>query len=241
MKPPIGAGVSEPLLEDRPLAIIETKDFTFDVKLEELTDDGQFEGYASVFGNEDMDGDVVEKGAFRKTIRESKGRVPILWQHDPWSPIGESLELEEDEHGLRTRGQIVLDTRLGAEAYALLKRTKAFRGLSIGYQTIRREIENRDDGKVVRKLKELKLWEYSLVTFPANTLAVVGNVKTTTLLRDLRSLRSVDPEGFKALLTELAPPDWAPGSGGAAPTDDAPAIATRLQAMTTQLKEMTTR
>lgn len=186
-------------------AFLETKDFAFELKLEELTDDGQFEGYASVFGNEDSHGDIVEKGAFRKTIRESKGRVPILWQHDSWEPIGESLELEEDDHGLRTRGQIVLDTRRGAEAYALMKRTKGFRGLSIGYQTVKREIENLDDGQVVRRLKEIKLWEYSLVTFPANTLAVVGSVKTSMLLRDLRSLRTGDPDLFKALLAEIEP------------------------------------
>jgi len=186
-------------------AFLETKDFAFELKLEELTDDGQFEGYASVFGNEDTHGDVVEKGAFRKTISESKGRIPILWQHDSWEPIGESLELEEDDHGLRTRGQIVLDTQRGAEAYALMKHTKAFRGLSIGYQTVKREIENLDDGKILRRLKEIKLWEYSLVTFPANKLAVVGNVKTSMLLRDLRSLRLGDPDTFKALLAEIEP------------------------------------
>lgn len=208
-------------------AILETKDFAFELKLEELTDDGQFEGYASVFGNEDTHGDIVEKGAFRKTIRESKGQIPILWQHDPYEPIGESLEMEEDEHGLRTRGQIVLDTQRGAEAYALMKRTKAFRGLSIGYQTVKREIENLDDGKVVRRLKELKLWEYSLVTFPANTLAVVGNVKTTVLLRDLRSLRATDPTTFEALLTQLEPGNSPLDSRGAADLTDEPAIATR--------------
>lgn len=210
---------------DQP-AVLETKDFQFELKLDELADDGQFEGYASTFGNEDGHGDVVEKGAFRKTIRETKGRVPILWQHDPYEPIGESVELEEDDRGLRTRGQLILDTQRGAEAYALIKRTKAIRGLSIGYQTIKREIEQLDDGKVVRRLKELKLWEYSLVTFPANTLAAVGNVKATALLRDLRVLRAADPDMFKALLNDLEPGEDPLDGDGAANPGREPALAT---------------
>lgn len=222
-------------------AFLETKDFAFELKLEELTDDGQFEGYASVFGNEDSQGDIVEKGAFRKTIRESKGRVPILWQHDSWEPIGESLEMEEDDHGLRTRGQLILDTQRGAGAYALLKRTKAFRGLSIGYQTVKREIQELDDGTRITRLKELKLWEYSLVTFPANTLAVVGSVKTAVLLRDLRSLHAADPETFKALLAQVEPGGSPLDTAGAADLTDEPAIATRLRSIHTGLEELIAR
>lgn len=193
---------------------LETKDFSLELKLEELTEDGQFEGYASVFNNVDAHGDIIEPGAFKKTIREQKGQVPILWQHDPYEPIGISLELEEDDHGLRTRGQLVLDTQRGAEAYALLKR-QALRGLSIGYSAIKYLIE-REDPDVRRRLKELRLWEYSPVTFPANRLAVVGTVKSAEiarLARVLRDLRETDPETVKALLESIeadASPDQDP-------------------------------
>jgi HK97 family phage prohead protease len=179
---------------------IEHKDFEF--KLDDISEDGQFEGYASVFGNVDSYGDVVEPGAFKKTIRESKGQVPILWQHDPYEPIGISLELEEDVKGLHALGQLVLDVRRGAEARALMK-AKAITGLSIGYQTIK-WIGDETDALVDRRLKELKLWEFSPVTFPANQLAQVGNVKSVELRRLaglLQELRDVDPELVKALLS----------------------------------------
>jgi HK97 family phage prohead protease len=107
--------------------------------------------------------------------------VPILWQHDPYEPIGVSISLEEDRKGLFTVGQCNLDVRRGAEAHSLM-RQKAIKGLSIGYQTIKDAI----DGST-RRLKELDLWEYSPVTFPANQLAAVTAVKGA-LLREALGL-----------------------------------------------------
>jgi hypothetical protein len=182
----------------------EVRDFRFEVKLEDLTEDGQFEGYAAVFGNEDFYGDVIEPGAFKKSIRETKGQVPILWQHWTDEVIGVSLELEEDENGLHTRGQLVLATQRGLEAYELLK-AKALKGLSIGFQTVKSLVDN-DTGK--RRLKEIKLWEYSLATFPANSLALVGSVKSSELARlaaTLRELREVHPDVVRALLSDAEP------------------------------------
>jgi HK97 family phage prohead protease len=57
----------------------EAKNFSFEVK---ATGDNEFEGYASVFRNVDSYRDIIEPGAFTKTIQESK-RVKVLWQHDP--------------------------------------------------------------------------------------------------------------------------------------------------------------
>lgn len=171
-------------------------------ELKAIGDDGTFEGYASVFGNVDTYDDVVEPGAFSKTIAEQDGHVPILWQHSPWEPIGLSLELREDKTGLFTRGQLNLDTQRGREAYSLLKQGATagagrgpLKGLSIGYQTIKYAIEGQ-----VRRLKELKLWEYSLVTFPANELAVVNAVKDA--LGDGDGLRML--EQLAALAAPLA-------------------------------------
>ena len=132
---------------------------------------GVFTGYASIFGNLDQHGDIVLPGAFRKSLAERGKRVPLLWQHDTTEPIG-VLELVEDGKGLRVeRGEINLETARGREAYALLKQG-AIKGLSIGYQVV----QDGWQGKV-RQLKELKLLEVSLVTFPANELAGVTAVK----------------------------------------------------------------
>jgi HK97 family phage prohead protease len=132
---------------------------------------GVFTGYASIFGNVDSHGDAVMPGAFRKSLSERGNVVPLLWQHDQAEPVG-VIELVEDSKGLRVvRGEINLETARGREAYALLKQG-AIKGLSIGFQTLK----DGWSGKV-RQLKELKLMEVSLVTFPANELATVTAVK----------------------------------------------------------------
>lgn len=148
--------------------VVEVKSFGLsDVQIDEA---GQFEGYASVFNNVDRHGDIVMPGAFRKTISENPS-VPILWQHDQTKPIGVTLAIREDQNGLLVKGELNLDTQMGREAYSLLKQG-ALKGLSIGYQVIKDDLAGR-----VRQLKEVRLMEYSLVTFPANELAQVTSIK----------------------------------------------------------------
>lgn len=146
----------------------ETKDFRFEVK--ELTEAGQFTGYASVYGVVDQQGDIVEKGAFTKTIKEKGAQVPILWQHNTDEPIGMGA-LTDTESGLMINGQLELDLPEAAKTYVRLKKGLA-KGLSIGYRVITDTLK---DGK--RLLKEIKLYEVSLVLIPANELAVVTSVK----------------------------------------------------------------
>ena len=53
-------------------------------------EEGQFVGYASAFGNADSYGDVVQPGAFKKTLEEwaAKGAtIPVLWGHDMSDPF----------------------------------------------------------------------------------------------------------------------------------------------------------
>jgi HK97 family phage prohead protease len=150
----------------------------FKLKLKELDEKGVFEGYASVFNNVDLVDDVVEKGAFKKTISENP-QVPILWQHHIDKPIGVTRNIDEDGHGLKVVGELNLETTLGKEAYSLLKQG-AIKGLSIGYQVIKDTIK-----EGIRYLKELKLFEYSLVTIPANMEANVVSVKKAIPYQDL--------------------------------------------------------
>ena len=149
-----------------------------DIEVKFATDEaGLLTGYASVFdGEPDSYGDVIEKGAFTKSLAEHKaaGTTPLmLWQHDPSEPIGVWLELREDATGLAVTGRLILETRRGQEAYALLK-SGAFNGLSIGFRT--RASERRAGGG--RTLQDLELIEISLVSIPAATRARVTSVKT---------------------------------------------------------------
>jgi len=153
---------------------IEFKSLAFELK-DGIADDGSFEGYAAVFGNLDGNGDIIEKGAFKKTLRERK-TVPILWQHDPYEPIGVSTAMAEEDFGLAVKGQLVLGVSRANEARALMQ-AKALGGLSIGYEALKAKFGERGD-EFARKLLEIRLWEFSPVTFPANDLAAITAVKS---------------------------------------------------------------
>ena len=174
---------------------IEFKTFEFEMK--EATDDGneaKIEGYASTFGNIDFGLDRVMKGAFKKTIAESKGRVPILADHNPYEQIGWNEKAEEDSTGLSVAGSLILGVQKAKERYLLAQKAlklKARSGLSIGYMTIKGEPDS--ENPRIRNLVELKLFEYSLVTFPMNAEALITAAK---------SIGEVDKASF--LLSQLS-------------------------------------
>lgn len=142
----------------------------------ESTDEktGEFSGYASVFGNVDDGGDVVEKGAFAKTIVEDFHRIKILALHnDCWLPVGKPIELREDDRGLFIRGRIS-DTTMGRDIRTLLK-DGVLNELSIGYDAVKYSI---DEARQIRHLKEIKLWEISTVIWGMNDQATIDDVKS---------------------------------------------------------------
>jgi HK97 family phage prohead protease len=141
----------------------------FRLELKQLDDSGTFEGRLAVYNNVDEGGDVIEPGAFSKTLLEGGGIIPLLWAHDSSAPIG-SLELRDSPTALLAKGRLVLSVAKAREAYDLM-RAGVLKGLSIGYKTIK-AIEGD-----VRRLKELKLFEGSLTPLPMNREAVVTGVK----------------------------------------------------------------
>jgi HK97 family phage prohead protease len=135
---------------------------------------GEIEGYASTFGNVDLAGDIVAPGAFAKTLAEHRdaGTQPaMLWSHDPGAPVGVWTDAREDRIGLRTKGRLSLDTTRGAEARALA--IDGALGLSIGFVTRDAAYEKRR-----RVLKDVQLFEVSLVAIPANPQARLTSVKS---------------------------------------------------------------
>src|SRR4051794_35185228 len=128
-----------------------------------LFPDGAIEGYASLFGEVDAARDMVMPGAFTQTLKQRGLRkIPMLFQHDPSEPVGVWLELKEDFRGLRARGRLIPDVTRARELLALMK-AGAIDGLSIGYRTVRGQI---DPKSRVRRLYQVDLWEISIVTFP---------------------------------------------------------------------------
>lgn len=147
---------------------MDTKDFSLELKA--LDETGVFEGRLAVYGNVDEGGDVIEPGAFTKTLKEGGGTVPLLWAHDTREPIG-SLTLTDSPTALLARGKLVLSVGKAKEVYDLM-RAGVVRGLSIGYRTIKAQMAGD-----VRRLKELRLFEGSLTPVPMNGEALVTAVK----------------------------------------------------------------
>ncbi|KKB12373.1 primosome assembly protein PriA [Devosia geojensis] len=183
---------------------MKTKDFALEVK--NLSDDGTFEGYGSIFGNVDSYGEVVEAGAFSKSLaRHAKAKTSplMLWQHNPDYPIGVWESLEEDSKGLFGRGRLLKGVQKADEAHIIMK-NGAIRGLSIGY----RELRAQPDGNN-RTLLELDLMEISPVTFPANDKARITAVKSERMEEFARRLRDGEPmpvKEFEDILREAGVP-----------------------------------
>lgn len=146
------------------------------LELKSATPDGTFEGYASVFGKEDLGHDVVLAGAFRATLANRRpSAVKLLFQHNPSEPIGVWDVLREDSKGLFVQGRLLFDVARAREVFALM-RAGALNGLSIGYRAVK---SRRDKPKSPRKIVEIDLWEISIVTFPMLPEARIDTVKYT--------------------------------------------------------------
>lgn len=136
---------------------------------------GYFAGYASMFDYIDNHMDVVIHGAFERTLAENKSScdIKLLWQHDVKEPIGYFTSIKEDNHGLYVEGYLQQEVQKGREAYALLK-SGAVKGLSIGYKVRDYTVDHKSG---VRIINDLDLYEISLVTFPANDMAKITEIK----------------------------------------------------------------
>ena len=139
-------------------------------------DAGLVSGYASLFGRPaDYVNDVIEPGAFSATLadHDAAGTMPDMLQEHKGDPVGEWLEIEEDELGLRVKGRIDLGTPEGRDAYEAVRSGK-IDGLSIGY----RAEKSRRAGDGTRTINEIELHEISLVRRPAASRARVLSVKS---------------------------------------------------------------
>lgn len=172
-------------MEGHGWAKMEMKKTAIEFKVSALAEDGTFTGLLSAYGNIDSGGDVVEKGAYRKTITENP-TIPLCWHHDITQVIG-VIGLKDADEGLMVEGKLNLDgaVPLASQAHSTMKflRDNGLKmGLSIGYEVVKREIK---DG--VRYLRELRLREGSVVTTPMNDLCWVTGVKGADGQKDFDS------------------------------------------------------
>jgi len=152
--------------------MLTTKHVSFDFKAKPPSDEGVFEGLLSRYGGPpDEGGDIVDFGAYDKNLKEKGTTRPLLWQHQQDQPLG-TITLKSRQDGLYCTGKLVMSVPQAKAAFDLIK-AGAVSGLSIGYKTIRQDFQ---DG--VRHLKELALYEGSVVTMPMAPAAQISSIKS---------------------------------------------------------------
>lgn len=193
-----------------PLHRIEVKLATDDVDAKT----GTFSGYGAVFGNLDSYGDVIEKGAFRDTLREWEGRgklPPMLLQHgggmfsgsvDDLLPVGQWTEMVENAKGLKVSGRLfALGTERGQYLHEGLK-SGELDGLSIGFR-VKKATQGTKPTDPRRRLEAIDLFEVSIVTFPANDKARVTAAKSA---REM-TIREIEEALERGMLPPLSSRD----------------------------------
>lgn len=142
-------------------------------------------GYASVFGGIDSYGDTIEAGAYERTLVDRERPVQMRWNH--YGPvIGKWTLIKEDDRGLYVEGELTPGHSVAMDAAALLKH-KAIDGLSIGYYVV-----DEDQKGPLRVLKDIELFEISVVEEPADNAARISDVKSALdraeTLKDVETL-----------------------------------------------------
>jgi uncharacterized protein len=159
---------------------------------------GVVDAYVSIMGilDDDDPPDLIENGAFVKSAMErgpsGANRIRTLWQHDWQEVVGRPLAIAEHPRdalpekvlakfpgatgGLYAKTQFVLGVQRGRESYELYK-AGAMDEWSIGFDAITTQWEKANE-VTYRRIKEIKLWEYSPVTWGANPGTTTTSVKT---------------------------------------------------------------
>jgi len=181
---------------------MEMKRITVPFEMKQVSEEGEFEGFASTFGNVDFDGDVVERGAFVDDLKEwkAKGQLPLMpWQHDMRALVGDFLSMDEVEKGLFVKGQFWVgskSTDLSKMAHNLFVGTGP-KAMSIGFSVLDSEVKL-VDGERVRSILKVKLFEVSIVPFGANPEALVTSSKSLVTPEGI----PVDKRSFEKILRD---------------------------------------
>jgi HK97 family phage prohead protease len=150
--------------------------------------EGEFVAYASVFNNIDSYGDVVMPGAFKNDLlrwEKSGNAIPLLFGHnmaDPDLNIGHVVSAEEDEIGLKVTAQLDLENPKAKQVYRMLKGRRIDQ-MSFAYD-VTDGAKGQKDGIDVYEIRDLKLYEVSVVTVGANQETEILAVKQAATLAD---------------------------------------------------------
>ncbi|WP_252959421.1 HK97 family phage prohead protease [Pseudomonas simiae] len=158
-----------------------------EIKFDSSGKTGTFEGYASVFGVVDSDGDIIMPGAFKKALSSQSRQVGMFFNHRTWElPVGKWLLLEEDSKGLLTRGELTPGLSVSTDLRAAMEH-KTVEGMSVGFTVLKDDFDLISTGRAFKNVQALR--EISICTFPANEQATVESMKS---LESITTIRDVE-------------------------------------------------
>ncbi len=141
-------------------------------------------GFSAITGNMDLGGDIIHKGAFKKTIQENLPRIRHLWQHDSFAPpIAKIQNLEEVsaknlpeevrssaegvDGGLKVTREYLQTPRAEEVLQGII--SGAISEMSIGYDPTKFDYTSDEkSGNLIRHLREVRLWDTSDVNWGMN-------------------------------------------------------------------------
>ena len=184
---------------------MEHKTKSFKLKANE---NGTISGYFSTYEKTpDSYGDIIEPGAFTKTIekrKESGHPFPLCWNHDFSSVIGTVDSIEETEKGPYIEASF-LDTALAQDVRKMVQSGAVYQ-FSFAYDVLKAREPNEEEKKsgVMNVLEEVEVFEVSVVTVPANQNAVVTDVKAVDPdVKSGRRNRKSDEEIIRTCINSL--------------------------------------
>ena len=173
---------------------MEVRSYGFEIRdIAEEGDRGLFTGYASIFNKVNpYYNEIILPGAFRQTLKHTKGHVPIMLDH--WGDwVGHTTSATEDERGLLIEGEMLIgDIRAAKERWALMKQGASLKrksGLSIGFEPVKSLFE---EASGLVKRQEIRWIEVSSTPFQSEEEAAVSQLRNAMPL--LRQFGILTPE-----------------------------------------------
>lgn len=173
----------------------------FDVAKIEVGEDRKIKGYAIVWGTKNSHDEIVLKGATLNSLNargvgSTRNPIQFLYQHRTDEPIAKIDVLEEDDYGLYFEATII-KTQAGDD---LIEKINAgvLRQLSYGFSYIwdKTEYDEEQDAYILR---EIKLWEISIVTFSSDESAQLRNLDFSTFQK-IELIKEIDIDSIRSLV-----------------------------------------
>jgi|TARA_B100001250_G_scaffold252670_1_gene217285 HK97 family phage prohead protease len=164
--------------------------------------EGKVEAVFSVFNEIDSDNDVVLPNSIKSGYGD-RG-VAMVWAHD-WKDVIGRGEIVSDENKATFKGQFIMDTERGRDAFNTVKAMGDLQQWSFGYEVL--DSENgtftKDGTDIdVRYLKDVQVWEVSPVLVGANQNTETVSVKEQNIEDENTGTRF--NEDVDELLTKLS-------------------------------------